>query len=71
MNVEERQEYVQELADKRQAVSARIQEIGQRRDDYIDAERARLAGDADAGLDAAIVNGVRELAEKKGFEFEN
>lgn len=71
MTIEARQEYVQELAAKRQAVSARIQEIGQQRDDYIDAERARLAGDVDAGLDTAIINGVRELAEKKGFEFEN
>ncbi|MGI9205734.1 MAG: vWA domain-containing protein [Woeseiaceae bacterium] len=71
MNVEEREEYVEELAAKRQSISARIQEIGGRRDAYIDAERAQLSGDADAGLDTAIIGGVRELAEKKGFEFEN
>lgn len=71
MNTEEREAYVGELASRRQAISAKIEEIGERRDDFIDAERAQLSGDADAGLDTAIIGGVRELAKRKGFEFEN
>lgn len=71
MNAEEREAYVEGLAARRQEISAEIQEIGERRDEYIDTERARLSGDADAGLDTAIIDGVRQLAERKGFEFEN
>jgi len=71
MDLEERQDYVQELAAKRQAISARIQEVGERRDVYLEAERDEMSGDADAGLDTAIIGGVRTLAEKKGFEFED
>lgn len=71
MSAEEREAFVGNLATRRQAISAKIEEIGERRDDFIAAERAQLSGDADAGLDTAIIGGVRELAERKGFEFEN
>ena len=64
-----RKEYVSELAAKRDAVSAEIEKLGKQRQQFIAQERSKLASDDDRGLDEAILQGVRELAEKKGFEF--
>lgn len=69
LNESERKEYVSELAEKREAVASEIAELGRQRSDYIAEERAKLAKSDEAGLDEAILQGVRELAEKKGFEF--
>lgn len=71
MDVEQRKEHVQRLAKTREAVSAKIAVLGQERKNYIEEERARLNETGDAGLDAAIIEGIREIAEKKGFEFES
>lgn len=70
LNVEQRKDYVVGLSKKREEISAEIQELGRQRDDYIETERARLASDADLGLDAAIVDGLKEIAESKGFTFD-
>lgn len=70
LNEEERKVFVGELSDKRESVTAEIAELGKQRQNYITEERARLSADAESGLDDAILNGVRELAERKGFEFD-
>lgn len=70
MQPDERKAYVDELAKKRESIAAEIAELGAERQVYIDAERARLADKDDNGLDAAILGGLRELAEKKGFRFD-
>lgn len=69
LDADERKEYVGELTEKRESVSTEIEELGKQRQVFIAEERARLARDGEAGLDEAILKGVRELAEKKGFEF--
>ena len=69
MAPEERKNYVDGLAQKREAISEEIAELGQKRQDYIDKERQRLS-ESDNGLDAAIVKGIRDLAEDKGFTFD-
>lgn len=71
LNEEERETYVGELSDKRESVTAEIAELGKQRQAFITKERARRAADTESGLDAAILNGVRELAERKGFELGN
>lgn len=71
MDVAQRKEYVQQLAGQRASVSSKIEELGRQRQDYIDTERAKLIGAGEAGLDVAIIDGLREIAEKKGFEFED
>jgi len=68
LNEDERKEYVGELAAKRESVTAEIEALGKKRQVFITEERAKLAS-VDEGLDEAILKGVRELAEKKGFEF--
>jgi hypothetical protein len=70
LNEEQRKEYVGQLAAKREAVSMEIEELGKKRQLYIARERTKQAKEDDAGLDEAILKGVRELAEKKGFDFE-
>ena len=70
LNEEARKEYVGELAARRESVTDRITDLGKKRQVFIAEERARMATDEDEGLDEAILKGVRELAERKGFEFE-
>jgi len=70
LDKEERANYVSELSDKRKSVTAEIAELGKQRQVYIAEERARQSENAESGLDDAILNGVRELAERKGFEFD-
>ncbi|MDA0993822.1 MAG: hypothetical protein O3A13_09330, partial [Proteobacteria bacterium] len=69
LSEEEREEYVGQLAAKRESVSREIEELGKKRQVFIAEERARLSGIGETGLDKAILNGVRTLAEQKGFEF--
>lgn len=69
LNEDEREEYVGKLAAKRESVTTEIEELGKKRQVYIARERAKLSSEGDAGLDEAILKGVRELAEKKGFSF--
>ena len=70
MSSDERRKYVENLAQKRRQISAQIADLGKKREDYIATERARLAEADDEGLDEAILGGLRAIAAKKGFEFE-
>ena len=64
-----RKAYVDDLAQKREAISAEISELGKQRQAYIAIERDRIA-EGENGLDEAILEGLRDLARKKGFDFE-
>jgi hypothetical protein len=65
MEPAEREEYVEKKAAERAELQTRIQSVGQERRQYIEAHSER-AGDA---LDTAMLDGVHQAAERKGFEF--
>ena len=69
LDEQQRKDYVSALAEKREAVSAEIEALGKQRQQYIASERTRLAEENKPGFDEAILQGVRELAGAKGFEF--
>jgi hypothetical protein len=69
LDTEERKEFVAGLAQKREDISSEIEALGARRQVYIAEEHAKLAGSEKAGLDEAILKGIRDLARGKGFEF--
>jgi hypothetical protein len=71
LNVEERKEYVATLAKKRESISAEIEALGAKRQVYIAEERAKRTENEAAGLDEAILGGIRNLAREKGFQFES
>ena len=71
MNEEERTAYVQDKAEQRKSLRAQIQQLGSARADHIAAERARTAPSKTTGFSAAMQQGLRAIAEKKGFTFEN
>jgi len=68
LGASEREAFVVAAAEKREAVQARIQELGKERQSYIEAQRADSA-DADVGLDDAMKQGLRSIAESRGYEF--
>ena len=63
----EREAYVREKTERRQDLQRQIGDVATERGRYI-AEQNRAAG-APAGLDAAILEGIREVAATKGFTF--
>jgi hypothetical protein len=63
----EREAYVREKTERRQDLQRQIGGLATERSRYI-AEQNRAAG-AEAGLDAAILEGIREVAATKGFSF--
>jgi von Willebrand factor type A domain-containing protein len=63
----EREAYVQEKAERRQDLQRQIGELAASRDEFI-AEQSRDSAGA-TGLDAAILEGLRDVAATKGFEF--
>jgi hypothetical protein len=63
----EREELVREKAERRQELQQRIGELATARSEYI-AEQTRERAAA-TGLDAAILEGLREVAATKGFSF--
>ncbi len=69
MNEGERQQYVAEQAEKRADLKARIAELAKERRDYIAEQQKQQAGDDAMGLDQAIKEGLRKVAEAKGFAF--
>ncbi|MFT5175526.1 MAG: hypothetical protein ACI8W7_003717 [Gammaproteobacteria bacterium] len=71
MNEQERTGYVQQKADQRKSLRAQIQQLGSARADHIATERARMAPSETTGFSAAMQQGLRAIAEKKGFTFEN
>ncbi len=71
MDDEEREEFVKKQAEKRDAIKAEIITLDKDRRDFIAIERERMAQTAPKGLDEVIQEGLRSLAEEKGFTFED
>ena len=63
----QREAYVREKAERREELQRQIGELADSRSDYI-AQQARETAGA-TGLDAAILEGLREVAATKGFTF--
>ncbi len=68
MNVTERSAYVKEIAAKRERVQKKIQELAEQRQSYIETKRAE-AGSSTDGFDDAMKQGLRQVAEKRGYTF--
>lgn len=63
-----RQAAVAEMAAKRQALQAELAQVAQERANFVQAEQRRLAaGSGDPSLGEAMVSGLRQLAEAKGY----
>ncbi len=71
MDNEEREAFVKEQAGKREALQAKIRELGKDRRAFIENVRKKQAGSAPKGLDEVIQKGLKSLAEAKGFTFED
>ena len=71
MDDQEREEFVAEKAEKRKELQAKIQELATDRRAYIDSERQKQSETAPKGLDEVIQEGLKSLAEEKGFTFED
>lgn len=69
METEQRAEYVEKKARQRAVVQGRIHALADERQDYIKNERAKLDAGDEKGLDEVIQEGLRTLAEEKGFTF--
>jgi hypothetical protein len=63
----ERDAYVREKAERREDLQRQIGELAASRSEFIKEQSASTAGAT--GLDAAILNGLREVAATKGFSF--
>ncbi len=70
MSAAEREAFVSEQSRKREETQARISEIDRERRDFIEQQRSLRTDDEDKGLDEVLQNGLRTLAEEKGFTFE-
>ena len=66
MEPEKREAYVRETTARRQDMQRQIGELAAERSRYIAEQKSDGAA---AGLDAAILEGVREVAATKGFSF--
>jgi hypothetical protein len=64
----EREAYVREKTERRQELQRQVGELAAERSRYIDEQRRQREGEH-AGLDAAILDGIREVAATKGFSF--
>jgi len=71
MTAPEREEFVNVQGEKREALQAEIKELGKDRRAFIENERQKRAADAPKGLDEVIQDGLKSLAEEKGFTFED
>lgn len=70
MSAAEREVFVSEQSKKREDTQARISKLDDERRDYIDRERSLRIQAEGKGLDEVLQNGLRTLAEEKGFTFE-
>jgi Skp family chaperone for outer membrane proteins len=68
MEPEEREAYVGERTERRGDLQRQIGELAAERSQYI-AEQNRESNGAAAGLDTAILEGIRRVAATKGFSF--
>jgi len=64
----EREAYVRDKTERRQDVQRQIGELAAERSRYI-ADQSRETEGSGPGLDAAILEGIREVAAAKGFSF--
>ena len=64
----EREAYVREQSERRQELQRQIGELAADRGRYIAEQNQASEGEA-TGLDAAILQGIREVAATKGFSF--
>lgn len=64
----ERETYVREKAERREELQREVGELAAERSRYIEEQRRLQAGQP-TGLDAAILDGIREVAATKGFSF--
>ena len=71
MTVDEREVFVEEKAKEREALKAQIGKLDAERRDFIKKERAEMQEADEESLDVVMQKGLRTLAEKKGFSFEN
>jgi hypothetical protein len=69
MESEERDDYIEQKAKKREEVQQKIQALAGERRQYIKKERAKLADSGEKGLDEVIQEGLQAQAEEKGFSF--
>lgn len=67
MTPKEREEYVQKMEKKREELKKQINKLNEERRAYI--EKAEKENSQDNTLDSAIIDTVREQAEKKNFKF--
>ena len=70
MNDKQREVFVSQQAEKREAIQAQISELDKERRAYIEKERSSLAQAEAEGLDEVMQKGLRTLAEEKGFTFD-
>jgi hypothetical protein len=68
MEPEKREPYVREATERRQNLQRQVGELAAERSRYI-AEHGAKSDGAAAGLDAAILEGIRKVAATKGFSF--
>lgn len=71
MNKKEREEYVSQYAEKRDVIQNRISELDKDRRVYIANERAKQTEAGAKGLDEVMQEGLRSIAEAKGFTFDD
>jgi von Willebrand factor type A domain len=64
----EREAYVRAKTERREDLQRQVGELAAERSGYLEEQRAQSQG-AHAGLDAAILDGIREVAATKGFAF--
>ena len=64
----EREAFVREKAERRHDLQRQVGELAAERSRYIEERRRQSEGEP-TGLDAALVEGIREVAATKGFEF--
>jgi hypothetical protein len=67
--LEEREAFVREKAERRDELQRQVGELAAERSRYIEEKRRQQAGES-TGLDAAILDGIRDVAATKGFSFE-
>jgi hypothetical protein len=64
---EEREAFVREKAERRDELQRQVGELAAERSRYIEEQGRQQVGET--GLDAAILDGIREVAATKGFSF--
>lgn len=70
MTLDQKRAHIAKMAEARERVKARIQELASTRDGYVKQEIEKRSLDGDKGFDAVVKKAVRDEAERKGFTFE-